>query len=107
MRTFLSVDGLSKDFSHIQQPCFFSRGRGPVPSCLDVREEAARELFAQALRMDCVMSELVAEDEAVPVCGEEEEVPGYEGDASGAGADMVDGSGRLMQKEEILSVGSE
>ena len=51
-RTFLSVDGLSKDFSHIQQPCFFSRGRGPAPSCLDAREFAVRELFAQALRMD-------------------------------------------------------
>ena len=57
MRTFLRVDGLSNDFSHIQQPCFFSRGRGPPPSCLDVREDAAR---AEALRIDWVMSEGVA-----------------------------------------------
>ena len=69
MRTFLRVEGLSKDFSHIPQPCFFSRGRGPAPSCLDVREDGARTLFAQAVRMDCVMSELVAE----PVWEEEGE----------------------------------
>jgi hypothetical protein len=94
--TFLSVDGLSKDFSHIQQPCFFSRGRGPDPSGLAAREEAEREVLAQALRIDCVISELVADDEEEQG---RDKAPGNEEDVSD-GALMVDESGRLMQKED-------
>jgi hypothetical protein len=59
--TFLNVEGLSKDFSHIQQACFFSRGLGPEPSLFVLRDEADLEELAHAVRMDCVISAGVAE----------------------------------------------
>jgi hypothetical protein len=59
--TFLNVEGLSKDFSHIQQACFFSRGLGPELSFLVLRDEADLEELAHAVRMDCVISAGVAE----------------------------------------------
>lgn len=50
------MEGLSKDFSHIQQACFFSRGLGPEPSLLVLRDDADLEELAHAVRMDCVIS---------------------------------------------------
>jgi len=54
--TFLNVEGLSNDFSHIQQACFFSRGLGPEPSLLALRDGADLEELAHAVRIDCVIS---------------------------------------------------
>lgn len=71
--TFLRVEGLSNDFSHIQQACFFSRVRVGWPSCLVVRDPlvvGARvvtvvSLTEQASRMDCVMSARVGTDDGM------------------------------------------
>jgi hypothetical protein len=60
-KCFLNVEGLSKDFSHIQQACFFSRGLGPEPSVLVLRDAADLEELAHAVRMDCVISAGVVE----------------------------------------------
>jgi len=71
-RTFLRVEGLSNDFSHIQQPCFFSRVRVGWPSCLVVVRDplvvGARVVTVvteQALRIDCVMSARVGTDDGM------------------------------------------
>jgi len=78
--TFLNVEGLSNDFSHIQHACFFSRGLAAEPSLLVLRDGAYLEELAHAVRMDCVISTGVAVG------------PGNTGaDGSGGEADGWDG----------------
>lgn len=88
--TFLNVEGLSKDFSHIQQACFFSRGLEAEPSLLVPRDGTDLEELAHAARMDCVIST------GVVVLGP----AGNTGaDGSGGEADgcMLDDVGRSIQ----------
>jgi len=60
--TFLNVEGLSNDFSHIQHACFFSRGLEAEPSVLVLRGGTDLEELAHAVRMDWVISTGVAVD---------------------------------------------
>jgi hypothetical protein len=85
------VEGLSKDFSHIQQACFFSRGLEGELSPLVLCDDADLEELAHAVRMDCVISTA-----GVVVDG-----PGIAGaDGGGGEADgrtMSDDVGRSIQ----------